>query len=234
MAPSPSVIIATAALAVALGGTSYAVVSIPRNSVGTPQLKANAVTSPKIKDGSVALADLAPAVRAMFGTAGSSGAVGATGPAGPTGATGATGPQGPIGLTGATGATGASGVASQGGVSGETATDPPVSNTVSVETYAFTLNAPGRLLMLGRGRFQGTCASGNPAMAIYVDGVGVPNSGLETTNATPTESSLFGVTGASITAGAHTATLRVGCDTNVAPSAVSGLNHAISFVNLGG
>jgi hypothetical protein len=234
MRPSPSAIIATAALVVALGGTSYAVVSLPRNSVGTTQLKANAVTSPKIKDGSVAVADLAPAVRAMFGTAGSSGAQGAIGPEGPAGAAGPQGPTGPTGLTGATGATGGSGVASQGGVSGETSTDPPVSNTVSVETYAFTLTSPGRLLMLGRGRFRGTCASGNPAMAIYVDGVGVPNSGLETINATDTEASLFGVTAVSITAGAHTATLRVGCDTNVGPSLVSGLHHAISFVNLGG
>ncbi len=234
MAPSPALIVATAALAVALGGTSYAVVSIPRNSVGTPQLKANAVTSPKIKNGSVAVADLAPAVRAMFGKGVWSGAVGATGPAGPTGATGATGSEGPIGLTGATGATGVSGAASQGGVSGEQATDPPVSNAVTVESYAFTLNAAGRLLMLGRGRFRGTCAGGSPAMAIYVDGVGVPKSGLDTEDDTSTDSSLFGVTGASITAGAHTATLRVGCSNNVAPSAVSGLNHAISFVNLGG
>ena len=228
MRPSPSAIIATAALVVALGGTSYAVVSLPRNSVGTTQLKANAVTSPKIKNGSVAVADLAPAVRAMFGTAGSSGATGPEGPAG------AAGPQGPTGLTGATGATGGSGVASQGGVSGETATNPPVSNTTSVETYAFTLTSPGKLLMLGRGRFQGTCASGFPAMAIYVDGVGVPKSGLETTNATLTEASLFGVTAVSIIAGAHTATLSVGCSSNVAPSSVGGLNNAISFVNLGG
>jgi len=109
-----------------------------------------------------------------------------------------------------------------------------VSNTVSVESYAFTLTSPGKLLMLGRGRFQGTCASGFPAMAIYVDGVGVPNSGLQTTNGALTEASLFGVTAVSIIAGAHTATLRVGCSTNAVPSLVGDLNNAISFVNLGG
>ena len=40
---------ASLALILALGGTSYAVTSLPRNSVGTKQLKADAVTSSKVQ-----------------------------------------------------------------------------------------------------------------------------------------------------------------------------------------
>ncbi len=42
---------ATMALVVALGGTSYAAIKIPRSSVGNAQLKSNAVTSGKVKNG---------------------------------------------------------------------------------------------------------------------------------------------------------------------------------------
>jgi hypothetical protein len=40
----------TLALVVALGGTSYAAVALPKNSVGNKQLKTSAVTSSKVKD----------------------------------------------------------------------------------------------------------------------------------------------------------------------------------------
>ena len=46
--PSPAMVVACLALAIALSGVGYAAVTIPRNSVGTAQLKANAVTSPKV------------------------------------------------------------------------------------------------------------------------------------------------------------------------------------------
>ena len=42
---------ATLALIIALGGTSYAVTALPRNSVGTAQLKAHAVTKAKLAAG---------------------------------------------------------------------------------------------------------------------------------------------------------------------------------------
>jgi hypothetical protein len=51
--PSPALVIACLALAVALGGTSYAAVSLPANSVGTKQLKNNAVVASKVKRGSL-------------------------------------------------------------------------------------------------------------------------------------------------------------------------------------
>ena len=56
--PSPAMVIACIALAVALGGTSYAAIKLPANSVGTKQLKKNAVTSPKVKNNSLKGADI--------------------------------------------------------------------------------------------------------------------------------------------------------------------------------
>jgi hypothetical protein len=50
--------VATLALFIALGGVSYAVTSLPKNSVGNDQLKNGAVTSPKVKDHSLQSADL--------------------------------------------------------------------------------------------------------------------------------------------------------------------------------
>ena len=89
--PSPAIVIACIALMVALGGTGYAAVRLPANSVGTAQLKNSAVTSLKVKDGSLLRADF-KAGQVPAGPAGAAGAPGAAGPAGPPGATGPAGP----------------------------------------------------------------------------------------------------------------------------------------------
>jgi hypothetical protein len=47
--PSPALIVAVVALIVALGGGAYAAISVPKNSVGTKQLKDGAVTPSKVK-----------------------------------------------------------------------------------------------------------------------------------------------------------------------------------------
>jgi len=57
-APSPAFVIALIALFVALGGTSYAAIHLPKNSVGAKQLKKNAVTAPKIKNHAVGAAKI--------------------------------------------------------------------------------------------------------------------------------------------------------------------------------
>lgn len=51
--PSPSLVISLAALVVALGGTAYAAFSLPKNSVGTKQLRDGAVVTAKLKNGAV-------------------------------------------------------------------------------------------------------------------------------------------------------------------------------------
>jgi hypothetical protein len=89
--PSPALVIACIGLAVALSGTSYAVTALPKKSVGTAQLKANAVTSAKVRNGALKAVDFAAGQL----PAGERGPQGPQGPAGPTGETGATGPRGP-------------------------------------------------------------------------------------------------------------------------------------------
>lgn len=84
--PSPATLIALVALFVALGGTSYAVTKLPKNSVGAAQIKKNAVTSAKVKNGTLAVADLSKAAQtSLRGQTGPQGAAGAQGPAGPAG-----------------------------------------------------------------------------------------------------------------------------------------------------
>lgn len=83
-------VMSTLGVFIALGGTSYAAVKLPADSVGNKQLRDAAVTSQIIRDGAVTSADLAP------------GAV-AAGPRGPKGSTGERGPQGASGLAPAEG-----------------------------------------------------------------------------------------------------------------------------------
>ena len=57
--PSPAAVLASVALLVALGGTSVAaVVTVPRASVGTAELRNGAVTAAKIRNGNVTSADI--------------------------------------------------------------------------------------------------------------------------------------------------------------------------------
>jgi hypothetical protein len=52
-APSPAMVVACIALAIALSGVGYAAITIPKNSVGTAQLKNNAVSNAKLQGSSV-------------------------------------------------------------------------------------------------------------------------------------------------------------------------------------
>jgi len=51
--PSPALVVASLALAVALGGTTYAATALPKNSVGEKQLKSGSVSTVKLAKGSV-------------------------------------------------------------------------------------------------------------------------------------------------------------------------------------
>jgi len=100
---SPSMVVALLALFVALSGASYAAVSLPRNSVGSKQIRDNAVISPKVRNGSL-LAEDFKAGQLPRGERGEKGETGERGPAGSQGATGAEGPRGPSDLYWALGA----------------------------------------------------------------------------------------------------------------------------------
>jgi len=81
-APSPALVVATVALLVALTGTGVAAVSaLPRDSVGTAQLKSNAVTSAKVRNGSLLRADFKQG-QILAGPAGARGPQGQPGPPG--------------------------------------------------------------------------------------------------------------------------------------------------------
>ena len=87
---TPPMIVALAALIVALSGTAYAATQLPRNSVGSAQIKAGAVKTTK----------LASDVKAKLNK------VGARGPKGDKGEQGERGLQGAPGQDGAPGAPG--------------------------------------------------------------------------------------------------------------------------------
>jgi hypothetical protein len=69
-APSPAMMVACVALFVALGGTSYAAIKLPANSVGTKQIKNSAVTGAKVKDATLTEAKIADGAvgTSKFGT----------------------------------------------------------------------------------------------------------------------------------------------------------------------
>ena len=108
--PTPAMVVAILALMVALGGTSYAAIKLPKNSVGTKQIKKRAVTgakirknaveSSKVKDSSLMKKDFAPGQL----PAGPQGPA-AEGPRGPA----AEGPRGPAGKDGLAGTNGTNG-----------------------------------------------------------------------------------------------------------------------------
>jgi Collagen triple helix repeat (20 copies) len=90
-------VVASLALFLALGGAAFAATQLPRNSVGTGQLKPEAVTAGKI------------AKKTRNQLMGAQGPQGPQGKTGKTGAKGATGAKGPTGATGARGANGTDG-----------------------------------------------------------------------------------------------------------------------------
>jgi hypothetical protein len=77
-------VMATVAVFLALGGGAYAAIKLPKNSVGTKQLKRNAVNSSKVRNKSLAVSDFSAAARAKL--KGATGPVGPIGPAGPSAA----------------------------------------------------------------------------------------------------------------------------------------------------
>lgn len=72
--PSPAMAVAIAALVVALAGTGWAAINLPKNSVGPKQLKRGAVSAAKLKSRAVRSNKLGP--KAVVGSKLADGAVG--------------------------------------------------------------------------------------------------------------------------------------------------------------
>ncbi|MFM9127484.1 MAG: hypothetical protein ACKOTA_08005, partial [Solirubrobacterales bacterium] len=78
---NPAMVVALIALFVALSGASYAAVQLPRNSVGSKQIRDNAVVSSKVRNGSLRAEDFM-AGQLPRGERGERGETGERGPAG--------------------------------------------------------------------------------------------------------------------------------------------------------
>ena len=112
------VLAATALAVAALGSTPVGEAAkrlvLPKGSVGASQLKQNAVTGLKVKNGSLTVADFKPGQL----TGGAQGPKGESGPKGVQGEPGSKGPPGPKGETGPSGPAGPRGSAGPPGTSG--------------------------------------------------------------------------------------------------------------------
>ena len=125
-------VMATIAVFIALGGSSYAAVKITGKNVkdGTlsgKDVRNSSLTGADVKDGSIAVADLAGSVAGAKGDPGQRGPAGAAGPKGATGPVGDEGPQGIQGEPGEPGEPGQPGQPGTPGVKG----DPGVPATLA-------------------------------------------------------------------------------------------------------
>jgi hypothetical protein len=169
--PSPAMLVALLALFVALGGSSYAALKLPRASVGGKQLKKNSVTSPKVKDRSLLAKDFKPGQL----------------PAAPQGGQGPQGPKGDQGADGATGSALLSGVAdgipsvSPGTTIFRRATPSGYSTIATFPNERATLS-PGRALVvrdLAVRTVSDLPAGGTVQVELYVDQPTLLNEGPE-------------------------------------------------------
>src|ERR1700754_49918 len=123
---------ASLALFLALGGAAYAATQLPKNSVGTNQIRKEAVTAGKI------------ARKTRQQLQGDRGPQGPQGPQGKTGKTGAKGATGARGATGATGARGANGTDGTGPAFEVFATGKALPGSIAAQTLgpgAYVLSA---------------------------------------------------------------------------------------------
>ncbi|MFO7573277.1 MAG: hypothetical protein R6W48_11860 [Gaiellaceae bacterium] len=136
--PSPALVVACIALLVALTGTSYAtVLSVPRNSVGTAELKRDAVKPAKLAPNAVRTGHVLNG--SLLAADFKSGQL----PAGAKGDKGDKGDKGAKGDPGELGAPGLSGVSYQSVVTASNATP----------TKATQANCPGGKRVIGGGAF---------------------------------------------------------------------------------
>ena len=126
---------------------------LPRASVGTPQLKADAVTGAKVRNRSLLAADL----KAGQLRAGPQGEQGAPGPAGPKGAPG---PKGDAGANGAAGPKGDAGAAGDAGLRGP----PGLPGTSGITGWQYVIT-PGQVVPAGdRAAAEVDCPAGKKVL----------------------------------------------------------------------
>jgi hypothetical protein len=200
------------ALFVALGGTGYAAMKLPKNSVGNAQLKTAAVNSRAVKNHSIDTIDLARGIRT----------------AGPSGAQGPQGPQGSKGDQGALGPT-------EGGSSDTT---PALTRQLSFDASPFTTQHSGKTLVSKSISSLGVTCTGGVEWAAWleVDNTRVPGTFVAGTasGSTLRALTLTGVTTDALAAGPHTASFATECIGNTASGGSATLSSDVTYVVLGG
>lgn len=169
------------ALFIALGGTSYAAINLPRNSVGSKQLRSNSVTSGKVRNGSLRASDFQAGALKR----------------------GPRGPQGPAGPGGGTG-TSASAKTVRGRFEATSSTPATAAGATASGAISFGVQlpaAPARNIVLAGSTTQcpGTVADPDAApgqLCIYV-GDRVNNGTIETVTDAPTVGGLPTIGGTS-------------------------------------
>jgi hypothetical protein len=212
--------IAFLALFITLGGTSYAATQLPRNSVGSTQIRAGAVTESKLSKGARTKLNRKGATgpRGATGATGATGAAGAkgdTGAAGAAGATGATGPQGVPGVAGEKGDPGATGP-TDGDVAGFNTTVQAAGPFTAIGGYGnatVTLARAGKIWASATGSFKLDCGAGacEQFQVLTVDGTTmVPGAFLDlraNANSETAQSATITGVAVDVAAGTHTITL---------------------------
>jgi hypothetical protein len=203
---------ATIAVFIALGGTSYAVATgsidsreIKNNSVRGKDIRNNEVRSRDVRNGTLLSKDFK---------------VGEL-PPGPRGATGA---QGPIGSRGATGPADAV-------ITGDT---PPSGNFSGTFNFIFPPRS-GRLFLYASTELDVECTTGAPQVGLYLDNTPVPGSLRDFSTAGPWDVQLFGVTSNRIAAGRHGLAMAGSCSDGTQVTSFASLsNRSIGAIVLGG
>lgn len=208
-------VVATLALFIALGGTGYAISKLPKDSVKSKQIAANAVKTAEVANGSLTPADFAQ------GTLGP----GVAGPQGPAGADGAQGPPGPT--------------SAAFGDRNDPVASPDFPNYISTNV---TTRADGRLLVMFAinplpGIVDGmsvNCDVGDATGGLYVDGVPVPDTQFDLLDDDPITQIRFGVTTNPVPAGAHMLRVSTDCTTGAPSTGQASSNRSLGAIVLGG
>jgi hypothetical protein len=184
------------------GGTAFAASHLGKESVGTKQLKKEAVTPAKLSKAALAT---------LVGPTGPPG----TGAPGPTGATGPQGPQGPKGDTGERGPVGPTAAAQRGNEGSSGPLGGPHTGTLSYPpATTIVTSTAGQLFVMAKVVVGVTCGAGTFNCAfeigVYLDGVPVPGTyghALLGPSSSSTETfQLFGIA-TDVPAGSHTLTV---------------------------
>jgi hypothetical protein len=163
--------IAYVALFIALSGSAYAATSLPANSVGTKQLKNNAVTGPKVKNGSLLKVDFKSGQLLP-------GAKGDKGDSGPQGLQGLQGLQGEKGDKGDPGSGGGTPITLNEGDDAAQLKPPASPNVTTSRDTVFTTTVPtSTVIVNGFAQADFACPAGSSCQysgGLYLDDSPVP------------------------------------------------------------